>query len=94
MFRIGNWVITLSEESRPKEIMLEITTRCNFSCIHCFRNMMSEKFTDMSIKLFKKIIDEASNIGVKWIVFSGWGEPLVHPNIIEFPKYVKERDLT
>jgi len=93
MFRIGDWIINLSKDSRPEEIMIEVTTRCNFSCIHCFRNMMSEDFTDMDIELFKKIINEASQIGVKWIVFSGWGEPLVHPRIIEFLKYTKERGL-
>lgn len=89
MLKVGDWVINLAKDSKPRELMIEVTTRCNFNCIHCFRNMMNEEFRDMDERLFKKTIDEAYEEGVEWIVFSGWGEPLIHPRIIDFIKYVK-----
>ncbi|HEW93971.1 MAG TPA: tungsten cofactor oxidoreductase radical SAM maturase [Thermoprotei archaeon] len=93
MMRLGEWVIESRDDTTPKEIMLEVTTKCNYSCIHCFRNWLSEGFHDMDLKLFRKIIDEASETGVEWISLSGWGEPLTHPNISYIVRYIKSRDL-
>ncbi len=92
--KIGEWIIKTVDNTHPKELMIEVTTRCNYDCIYCFRRrLINEELGDMNEKLFYKIIDEAASIGVEKISFSGWGEPLIHPKIIEFLKYAKKKDL-
>jgi Predicted Fe-S oxidoreductases len=47
----------------------------------------------MSLDLFELLVAEALELGVKKLVFSGWGEPLVHPGIESIVKMCKERGL-
>lgn len=88
-----DWIIKLAPESHPDELVIEISAVCNLKCVHCFRRVAVDlKPHQMDLNLFKNLIIEASEIGVKKIVFSGWGEPLIHPNIdlmIKFCKMLK-----
>lgn len=94
MIRYRDWIINIEENSTPKKLLIEVTTYCNFNCIYCFRrNMHNDKDSYMDFSLYKKIIDEASRLGVEKIIFSGWGEPLTHPEIINFLKYAKQKKL-
>lgn len=90
MERYG-WEIRLSPESHPLELMIETTTRCNYDCIFCFRRFLkSYEYIDMNLDIFKRIIVQAKNVGVKKLSFSGWGESLVNKNISRFLKIAKE----
>ncbi len=93
--RIGDWILGIARESRPKELMVEVTTSCNYQCIYCFRNnIIGEKLTHMMTpETFMKVVENALEAGVEKISFSGWGEPLVNPNIIEFIRIAKEKGL-
>ncbi|MCC6022788.1 MAG: radical SAM protein [Desulfurococcaceae archaeon] len=89
--RYSEWELTLNEDSKPKEVMIEVTTLCNYSCIHCFRNnMFNESLGIMSKEVFNKVVNELGSVGVEKVVFSGWGEPLTHPEIINFLREVKD----
>lgn len=80
----------------PEKIYIEITNRCNLSCNLCFRYGQLKTYynSDISKQLFNKIISEAYEYDVKSIMFGGWGEPLIHKNIIEFIKTTKKHDFT
>jgi len=52
--------------------------------------MFNESLGVMSKEVFNKVINELGSIDVKKVVFSGWGEPLTHPEIINFLKEVKD----
>ncbi len=88
--RIGEWVISLAEDSHPRELMVEVTTYCNYDCIHCFRKTMEEPLGSMSMETYKRLLEKASRAGVSKLSFSGWGEPLVHPYIINMLEKAKE----
>ncbi len=88
--RYGEWELALNEDSKPREVMIEVTTSCNYSCIHCFRNeMFNEEFGAMSRETFSRLVKGLDEVNVEKVVFSGWGEPLTHPEIIDFLKEVK-----
>jgi len=88
----GDWRIALREGSHPLELMVEVTTRCNYQCVYCFRNMMlDEDLGDMEPEVFRRVLREAERAGVRKISFSGWGEPLIHPSILDFLGEAKER---
>ncbi len=83
--KVGEWILEYAD-SNPREIMIEVTTSCNYDCIHCFRkSMLNQSLKEfMSFEVFKTLLREASASGVEKISFSGWGEPLVHPEILNF----------
>lgn len=72
----------------PNHLIIEPVSACNLRCIMCYQ--IDESFTNdqkfmgnMSLELFKKIIDDAHEIGVKAITLTGRGEPTLHPQLGE-----------
>ena len=72
----------------PKTAQFEITNKCNLACKMCPREFLKVKFENMSFDDFKKMVDKLK--GVKEIILTGWGEPLVHPDLLEMIRYCKE----
>jgi molybdenum cofactor biosynthesis enzyme MoaA len=90
----GEWVIELKRESHPKEIMIELTTACNYNCVFCFRRATGEPLNGfMSPETFEKVLEQAISSGVEKVSFTGWGETLVHPRAVDFIKAAKRRGL-
>lgn len=77
----------------PITLQIEPTNLCNLNCICCSRNRMEREKGYMDISLFKKIINQASIIGVKRIHLYLHGEPLMHNKIIDMIRYIKEKGL-
>jgi radical SAM protein with 4Fe4S-binding SPASM domain len=77
----------------PLSLQIEPTNACNLDCICCGRSRMSRSIGFMNINLFKKIIDNAANIGTKNIFLYLHGEPLLHPNIVDMIRYIKDSNL-
>ncbi|MCJ7616102.1 MAG: radical SAM protein [Desulfobacterales bacterium] len=73
----------------PTKLHIEITNVCNLGCIMCPRSYMSRKKGMMDMGLFKKIINESKG-KVEFIYLHLFGEPLMHPHIIDMIKYCKE----
>lgn len=88
-------------EGYPLHLDIEPTNACNLKCPMCPRTVImndeakNKSFNVGMMKLedFKKIIDEAVEIGVYSIKLNWLGEPLVHPNIVEMVKYAKEKGI-
>jgi sulfatase maturation enzyme AslB (radical SAM superfamily) len=62
--------------SAPITLWIEITNKCNSSCIHCFRKSGKNADTLSTDKLVR-LINEAYEMGVFRITITG-GEPLLH----------------
>jgi len=89
-----DWVIKLSPESHPDEIVVEVSSICNMNCLHCFRRASSDlQLHYIDLNLFDEIVVEAKEIGVRKIVFSGWGEPLTHPYVDLLIKMCRDHGL-
>jgi len=82
-------ILPRSIKELPKEIILEITGKCNLRCQLCF-NKRDE--SEMPFGKIKNVIDECSDLSIKSIRFTG-GEPLLHSNIEEILKYAKYKNL-
>ena len=80
----------------PLLVDIEISSICNLKCPMCYT--ITEEFkkkvnaTLMENNIFYKIIDEISG-HVKLIRLSLRGEPTLHPSIIDFIKYAKEKGI-
>ena len=82
----------------PPYLQIEPTSICNYRCVFCFETDTS--FTDkknghmgqMSLDLFKKVIDQAVG-NIEFISLASRGEPLACPNIVKMLEYTKDKFL-
>ncbi len=76
----------------PPYLLIEPVSACQLRCPFCFQS--DKTFTKkpfmgvMKLELFKKIVDEADNLGVGAITIASRGEPTMHKTIVEKHKYV------
>lgn len=72
-----------------KEIKLELTHSCLLKCVHCSSLADDSSIRQMKWDDCKRILQEASLMGVREIAFSG-GEPLLWTNIADAVRYASE----
>lgn len=73
----------------PRHLFLELTATCNLTCGYCPREKVRQ---DMDFRLFKEIVDEASQFGSRSFSLHLFGEPLLYPCIFEAVRYIKEKN--
>ncbi|HLD58416.1 MAG TPA: radical SAM protein [archaeon] len=76
----------------PITMNVEITNNCNFRCLMCPIDDMTRPVGYMKFETWKKIIDEIKGHTEAIAPFL-FGEPLLHPQIIDFIKYAKENQI-
>ena len=82
-------LLQFSEDKHPV-VILNITRRCNLSCVHCYsgsdnKPAENELFTDE----WKRVLDNLARFGCPVVIFSG-GEPLLHPDFVTLAKHTIE----
>lgn len=77
----------------PPSLQIEPTNNCNLHCTCCSGYTNTRKRGFMDLRLFRGIIDEAAEIGVKRVHLYLHGEPLLHPHVGDMIRYIKSRDL-
>ncbi len=77
---------------KPKEISIELTTKCNLDCDFCFnKTTYNDDYSLDEEKVFS-ILEQTAKLGVKRIRFTG-GEPLLDEKLSEYAEYAKKLDL-
>lgn len=86
----------------PFSVYIYPTYACNFKCNYCIRSLPYEQLKkmdlckkNMTMDILKKIVDDLKVFPskIKAITFAGIGEPLLHPNITEMIKIIKESNV-
>ena len=87
----------------PFTIYIEQTKYCNFKCYYCMHSshdvrdgvfsQNGHRMMHMSEELYHKVIAQLGDLGIKRIVFSGLGEPLMNPRFAEFVRYAVDADI-
>lgn len=84
--------------SHPFTVYIEQTRYCNFKCFYCIHSTrdleggelqkLGHSIKHMDFDMYKKVIQQLSELpqGIKRIVFSGLGEPLMNPRLPEMVK--------
>jgi len=87
-----NWLFKTNKTYSPYPLKakIEISRRCNLNCRMCIRPHLPT-YPDMEFADFKKILRQLPNL----LVFSphGYGEPLIHPQFLEFMQYVTQQKI-
>ena len=79
----------------PPYILIEPVSTCNLRCSFCFQT--DKSFTKkpfmgvMKMELFKKVVDEADNLGVGAITLASRGEPTLHKNFTQMLDYLSSK---
>lgn len=78
----------------PDRMYLESTNACNLRCVMCptGRGLMRRKKGFLDWDLFRQIVDEMAP-HVSTTTLHIWGEPLLHPRIVEMIAYCRQRRL-
>ncbi len=71
-------------------IGIQLTTRCNLDCAHCFLDRPGD---DLPLPLFERVIEGAPGLGCETIELTG-GEPTCHPEFEAVIGRIAGRDLS
>lgn len=75
-------------ERYPWKVGIELTTRCNFRCKHCYAKPLNS--SDPNYKSIIQIIDRLFDAGVVWLWLTG-GEGTLRKDFLDIYKYAKEK---
>lgn len=76
----------------PNSLDIELTNRCNLTCPKCPRSNMGRPQGDMSIELFKRVIDSSfPYIYFSWLHL--FGEPLLNSDVINVISYASGKNV-
>lgn len=82
----------------PGMIILDITNVCNFECPHCPQPAMAAqdgyraRFFDFDA--FTRLVDEIKDKNVRFLRFTGDGEPMLHKRFLDMVAYAKAHSST
>ena len=77
----------------PKKIMFELTNLCDLKCQFCSTHISKRKKGFMEFDFFKRVIDEAMNLGIEECALFTTGESFLHPEVMKFIDYSSQFDL-
>jgi len=77
-----------------RKLYIEPTTVCNLKCRTCIRNIWEDPIRHMSWTVFENLAANLKGLpSLKRVVFTGFGEPLTHPELLHMIEGVRRRDL-
>jgi len=83
-------LFTRPKKRRFSAWQVELTTRCPLQCRMCIKEEYRDwQRKDMAISDFKRIVPYLNE--VENVVLEGWGESLMHRNLIDCVKLIKEQ---
>jgi len=79
-----------AKEPHLHAFQIELTSRCNERCVHCYIPH-ENKNTDIAPELYYSVLEQLKSMGTLSLTLSG-GEPMLHPDFINFLKAAKQKD--
>ena len=78
------------------ELRFETSTKCNYDCIICPRELLTRKKETMSFELFKILFDKINSETDQYntLTFPGMGEPLMDTTLNQKIEYAKKQNFT
>lgn len=83
----------LEEYLADPQVLIEITSRCNFTCDYCSSAFKARAKQDMSIELFEHIVRQLPGLTTKAVRLHIDGEPTLHPRFRRMVEILNEHGL-
>ncbi len=79
---------------RPINGTIEVTRRCNLSCVHCYNNLPAgdskARDRELTLEEYQGIYDQLADAGTLWILLTG-GEIFARSDFLEIYRYAKQK---
>ena len=88
--------------STPFSLHIFPAHRCNLKCNYCLHSLPASQIANkgfkkelMNFSILEKSIEDAALFPERFkvIIFAGWGEPLLHPQLVDMVKLVKQANV-
>jgi radical SAM protein with 4Fe4S-binding SPASM domain len=79
-------------DPRLQGVHLEITSRCNMRCVHCYQGKNLHASDDLTLGEIKGLVDEIKPLQTEHIGISG-GEPLLREDLFEIIRFIEKADM-
>ena len=89
----NNFTNHLNNISKPLSVDIETAAICDLACPHCSREYIITPDKLMSFDLYKKLIEQVSDLEVPSIKLNWRGEPLLNTKIHELVDYAKKKGI-
>jgi tungsten cofactor oxidoreducase radical SAM maturase len=77
-----------------RKLYIEVTTGCNLQCRFCMRNIWDDPIALMTRDIFDAVAARLAFLpALEEVVFTSFGEPLTHPNILSMIETFTRRGL-
>ncbi len=76
----------------PYSCYLNLTSKCNLRCKHCFGDYSKEKCNELNLEDWKKVVDDLINCKIFYVVLSG-GEVTQSPIFKDFINYLTKKGI-
>ncbi|HNT56045.1 MAG TPA: radical SAM protein, partial [Anaerolineaceae bacterium] len=77
-----------------QKLYIEATTGCNLHCRTCIRNIWGDPIALITETTFASLLESLAGLPeLKRVIFTGFGEPLSHPRILDMIAQVRQRGL-
>jgi radical SAM protein with 4Fe4S-binding SPASM domain len=76
---------------KNSQLIIETTNICNAHCVTCPREQFTQKPTIMTMKLFNKIINDASNYDIQSLDCCGFGDCFLDTKLFKRFEYVRNK---
>lgn len=93
--KIQKWLRVTKIKGMPYLYVIDPTNACNLKCKLCPTGLgiLGRKNGIIDLQKYKSIIDEISPYAREVWLFN-WGEPFLHPNILEIIEYASNRKIS
>lgn len=75
------------------EVLIEITSRCNFACDYCTSPFKDRPKTDMKMELFEHVVKQLPAVTTRDVRLHVDGEPTMHPRFRDMVALVNRQGL-
>ncbi len=77
-----------------RKLYIEPTSRCNLACQTCIRHCWEDAEGDMTAQTFDRLIESLDGLpNLQRVVFTGFGEPLLHTRLLDMIEAIRRHDL-
>lgn len=100
--RVAAGILNNRVYAGPWDVQIDLTNQCNNDCIACWCNspLLGNKSMPrqiqqqaLSYETVIRLIKALTRMGTRNIYFTGGGEPFMHPRILDFMRFIKNRGM-